>query len=258
MRDAQDNTNFYYRAFLNRWRRAGLLGAKGASPMRAVVGRESVVRSRGSALRADGVGARLMRLHDGPAQLLALALMQLDRLMSGRDACRSVQLREVRALVDEALRDTRRVLDDCIVPEVSQASFAASLTSLGRRLSSFTGQVLCLDCAAEVRAPPAAVAEAILRATRELLINSCKHAPGSRIELTLSVLGEGFEITIRDDGPGFDPGVLCRARGAAGGYGLCTLPDHLARVGARFRLYSRPGAGVVAHIRWPDDGPGHN
>lgn len=226
--------------------------------MRAEVGRQPVVRSGVSALRADGMGARLMRLHDGPAQLLALALMQLDRLMSGRGADGTVQLREVRALVDEALRDTRRVLDDCAGPDASQASFAASLTSLGRRLGSFTGQALCLDCAAEVRTPPTAVAEAVLRAARELLINSCKHAPGSCIELTLGVFGEGFEITIRDDGPGFDPDVLCRARVAAGGYGLCTMPDHLARVGARFRLYSSPGAGVVARIRWPDDGPGGN
>lgn len=226
--------------------------------MRAVVGRQPVVRPGGTALRADGVGARLMRLHDGPAQLLALALMQLDRLMSGRSADGSARLSEVRALVDEALRDTRRVLDDCSGPDVSQASFAAALTSLGRRLGSFTGQALCLHCDAEVCAPPAAVADAVLRAAHELLINSCKHAPGSRIELTLDVLGEGFEITVRDDGPGFDPGVLCRARAAAGGYGLCALPDRLARVGASFRVDSRPGGGVVARIRWPDGGPGGN
>lgn len=223
--------------------------------MHEIVGRERLTRSSGSALRADGVDVRLTRLHDGAAQLLTLALLQLDGLMSGPGADRIARLRQVRALVDEALRDTRRVLDDCPDGDTPPVSLGAALCRLGRRLSSFTGQALRLDCKTEVSRPPSAVTEEVLRAAQELLINACKHASGARIELSLAALGEGFQITVRDDGPGFDPDGMCRRRSVAGGYGLWALPDHLARVGARFRVYSRPGEGVLAHIRWPDDRP---
>jgi two-component system sensor histidine kinase RegB len=87
----------------------------------------------------------------------------------------------------------------------------------------------------------------------------------SRVELEARWDAESIEITVRDDGPGFAPGVINRlgepylterdAEGAAGGLGLGFFISKtlLERTGAKLELRNRraPTAGAVVKVRWP-------
>lgn len=200
------------------------------------------------------VAERLMqRLHDGPTQLLALALLRLDCAMLCTDTAHEPLLGNVRALVCEALRDTRHMLEKWNEDAADQpVALAAALKALGRRLYALTGQSLRVDCDTSAADPPAPVAAAMLQAAQELLINSCKHAPGAQVELKLTVVHDRFELTVCDDGPGFDPLAVYRHHVAATGLGLSAMPERLAQVGAGLSVRSHPGEGVRACIRWPD------
>jgi signal transduction histidine kinase len=202
--------------------------------------------------KAIQIAERLMqRLHDGPTQLLALALLRLDCALLCTDAAHEPLLGNVRALVCEALRDTRHMLEEWHEDAADQpVALAASLKALGRRLGALTGQSLRVDCDTPAD-PPAPVAAVMLQAAQELLVNSCKHAPGAQVELTLTVVHGRFELTVCDDGPGFDPLAIHRHH-AATGLGLSAMPERLARVGAALSVQSHPGEGVRACIRWPD------
>lgn len=197
----------------------------------------------------------LRHLHDGPVQSLALALLQLDRLLDGAGTTDTQLLGNVRTLVCDALRGTRYVLEACGDDATDEpVALMTSLMSLGRRYGALTGQTLHLNCPARISDPPTPVAAAVLQATQELLINACKHAPGARVELALTAVVDGFELTVCDNGPGFDPIAICRRYGLVGGLGLGSMPDRLARVGAVLHLHSRPGAGVQACICWSENG----
>jgi signal transduction histidine kinase len=218
-------------------------------------GCETPVCANGTPSSRDTVpiGVRWMQsLHDGPAQWLALALLQLDQMLNTAGTSDVPALRNVRLMVSEALRGTRQVLEErADSPAEAPMPLVASLVDLGQRLSSLTGQTLCLDCSTVIPDPPQPVAATVLQAARELLVNTCKHAPGARVELALVAVASGFELTIRDNGPGFDPLVVNRRHGAASGLGLGAIPERLNRVGATLNLQSHPGAGVRACIRWP-------
>lgn len=202
------------------------------------------------------VATRLMqRLHDGPAQLMTLALLALDQARDIRDAAGADALDGIRMQVREALRATRQVLDEwgCAMAAERPASFGTALIDLGHRLSSFTGLALCIDCDDPVTDPPPPVAIVVLQAVQELLLNTCKHAPGAHVELALAALANGFELTVSDDGPGFDPVAVYQRHSANGGLGLFAMPERLARVDAAFNLQTGPGTGVHICIRWPGD-----
>lgn len=199
--------------------------------------------------------ARLIQqLHDGPSQWMALALLHLDSALGSGRVVDARLLDNVRTLLNEALHSIRYVLDDWCDSETDESmSLAASLTNLGRRLASLTGLRLCLECDDRVVDPPAAVTTIVLHAAQELLLNTCKHAPGANVEMSLAVEADGFELNISDDGPGFDPEDMYRRHSILGGLGLGSMPGRLAQAGGVFSVYSRPGEGVRASIRWPDD-----
>jgi signal transduction histidine kinase len=199
---------------------------------------------------------RLMqRLHDGPTQLLTLALLELDQARHAERGAGTQLLGGIRSLVSEALRGTRQVLEEWDSGSAAEKSLSlsTSLINLGRQLSSFTGLALHIDCDDPVFDPPPPVAMIVLQAVQELLLNTCKHAPGANVELALTGLTNGFELTVSDDGPGFDPVAVYQRHSAQGGLGLGAMPERLARVDAAFNLQTGPGAGVHVCIRWPGD-----
>ncbi|WP_333679627.1 ATP-binding protein [Dyella sp.] len=200
------------------------------------------------------IATRLMqRLHDGPAQLMALALLGLDHARHAQAAVDADTLDGIRTQVSEALRTTRQLLDEwgSALAAETPASFDASLINLACRLSSFTGLALDIDCDDPVADPPPPVAFTVLQAVQELLLNTCKHAPGANAEIALSALPNGFELTVSDNGPGFDPVTIYQR--PSSGHGLGSMPERLAGVEATFHLQSSPGAGVHVCIRWPGD-----
>lgn len=230
------------------------------SPIHEAV--DGVVTDRSSGMRSPaGIAlpdARLIQqLHDGPSQWMALALLHLDSALGSGRVVDARLLDHVRTLLNEALRSVRYVLDDwCDGEAVAPAPLPASLMDLGRRLVSLTGLVLRLECDDRVVDPPAEVVPVVLHAAQELLLNTCKHAPGARAEMSLAADADGFALQIQDDGPGFDSVEMYRRHSIVGGLGLGALPQRLARVGVAFSMYSRPGEGVRARMRWPNDSTG--
>jgi signal transduction histidine kinase len=54
-----------------------------------------------------------------------------------------------------------------------------------------------------------------------------------------------MQLSIRDDGKGFDPGQT-----ASGHYGLGMMHERAEAVGARLSIQSQPGKGTEVAIRW--------
>ena len=72
----------------------------------------------------------------------------------------------------------------------------------------------------------------------ESLANSLKHADASQVEVTLSRSNGALQISIHDDGKGFE-------EGASHGHGLANLSERLAALGGRLDVASGPGLGTT-------------
>jgi ligand-binding sensor domain-containing protein/signal transduction histidine kinase len=86
------------------------------------------------------------------------------------------------------------------------------------------------------------VVHEVLMVAREALYNSVRHAQPRKIDLTVTFDENACRVSVRDDGSGFDPGILSRL--PENHYGLIGIKERVERIGGRFNLHSEIGAGT--------------
>jgi signal transduction histidine kinase len=85
---------------------------------------------------------------------------------------------------------------------------------------------------------PLAVKEAFYRIAQEAINNAVKHAKPSRVSVRLSRDNGRLNLEVSDDGRGFDP-----EGSYPGHFGLRSMQERAARVGAALRIVSAPKQG---------------
>jgi signal transduction histidine kinase len=95
---------------------------------------------------------------------------------------------------------------------------------------------------------PAEVQVAFYRLCQEALNNITKHAEANHVDIHLQYHAEtaAVEMTIRDDGRGFDPAHI-----PTGHFGLSMMRERAEAAGAALTVASRPGSGTEITVRWP-------
>jgi PAS domain S-box-containing protein len=186
-------------------------------------------------------------LHDAINQSLfsaGLIAEVLPRLWDRDQPEARRSLEDLRKLTRGAMAEMRALLAELRPSTLTDAELGDLLRLLG---NAFTGRT---NIPAKVTVVgqgvlPADVQVAIYRVCQEALNNVAKHAAARRVEITLSHEDSAIELSIRDDGQGFDP-----ERTASGHYGLSMMQERAAGVGARLSITSQPGHGTKLTIRW--------
>ncbi len=190
--------------------------------------------------RAAGVSeerARLSReIHDTVAQGLVAVIRQLEALGDLDEAARHrVALAEGAAR--ECLVDARRAVAALAPVRLHEADLVEALSDLGRGWSRQNRIPIEFD--ADAAPDPIPHPDVLLRVAQEALSNVARHADAGSVSMTLSGSAARVELTVRDDGVGFDPG------GVRHGWGLDGMAERLAQVGGSIRVASAPGAGTT-------------
>jgi two-component system, NarL family, sensor histidine kinase LiaS len=81
---------------------------------------------------------------------------------------------------------------------------------------------------------------------QEALANVRKHAHASRVLIALAVHDQELRLRVEDDGVGFDS-----ENAAAGRFGLKTMHERAATIGARLDVGAAVDAGVRIQVRLP-------
>ena len=168
----------------------------------------------------------LPRLWDRDQQEARRSLEDLRKLTRGAMAEMRALLAELRpsTLIDAELGDLLRLLASGFT---GRTNIPAGVTVVGQRTL------------------PGDVQVALYRVCQEALNNVAKHAGASKVEIKLEHEGTLMELSIRDNGQGFDPG-----QAAPGHYGLNMMRERAESVGASLSVTSQPGRGTELTIRW--------
>jgi signal transduction histidine kinase len=188
--------------------------------------------------------SRLAReIHDGLAQDLWYAKLKQDRLAKAdvdadeRDALTG----EVADALDSALAEARQA-----VMALRPADEAPFDVTLRRYVEDFGDRFgILAECrvdAAPAGVSPRAHAE-LLRVVQEALNNVRKHADATLVRVEGQTDANGLRLTITDNGRGFDPSE------PSSGYGLISMRERAAIIGASIEIDSRPQDGTRVEIR---------
>jgi two-component system sensor histidine kinase UhpB len=88
----------------------------------------------------------------------------------------------------------------------------------------------------------------LFRIAQEALRNVAKHADARQVGLTLTQTAGGVQLSIVDDGKGFD---LAGARGAAAGLGLVSIDERARLLQGSVQIDTAPHGGTKLHVRIP-------
>lgn len=194
---------------------------------------------------------RLAReLHDAVTQTLfsaSLIAEMLPRLWARDPEAGMKRLEDVRALTRGALAEMRTLLLELRPAAIVEAELGELLRQLAEMLTGSARLPVAVTVEGEGTLPPE-VRLAFYRVAQEALHNIDKHARASQVDLRLTV-GEGTgNLSISDDGCGFDQG-----EGSRDGYahfGLATMRERSQAVGATLSLRSEPGRGTEVRVHW--------
>ncbi len=91
----------------------------------------------------------------------------------------------------------------------------------------------------------------LYRLVQESLNNIAKHSGADRVEIALRCVTDQIQLTIRDNGKGFDPDALRKQNADRRGLGLDGMKERTELSGGRFEIDSRIGEGTLIQATWP-------
>lgn len=185
-------------------------------------------------------------LHDGPAQLLALASLRLDALRPavGNDDGTAEELEVVRNSLDDAMRDIRDISRGLSLPALEGLTLSEILTSAVDSHRRRTDSQVELAMGGDCPDLPQSMKICIYRFVQEGLSNAYRHAGGAGQRVACRLDAGALHIEVSDTGPGFAPDAPSGGAAADGGLGLAGLRDRVESLGARFEIHAVPGQGT--------------
>jgi signal transduction histidine kinase len=191
---------------------------------------------------------RLARdLHDSVTQSLYAVSLYSEaaaRLLdAGEPMQASAHLRDARVTSVAALREMRLLLFELQPSVLEQEGLAAALRSRLTAVEERVGLKTDFEVEGSIRAARV-VEHQLHRIAQEALNNALKHACAARITVSLRQTKDELDLSISDDGVGFDPGE----QRPEGSYGLRGMEERAARIGADLSIRSAPGEGTTIRV----------
>jgi len=84
-------------------------------------------------------------------------------------------------------------------------------------------------------------------------MNVTKHSGTNHAELELYSERESVVLVVSDEGRGFDPGSLSALPDEHQGFGLFSIQEYTAALGAEMTIESAPGQGTTIRVEVPID-----
>jgi len=194
-------------------------------------------------------------LHDHLQQLLVAAKIRLELAASGAEGSPGSREPLIQAIIQEAIDVSRDLTVELSPPILNHGGLIQALGWLIERFAtkSLFEVQLQADPGAEPGAEP--VRLLLFEAVRELLLNAIKHSGCRKATVTLRRNLEGLlEVTVEDNGVGFEP--LALKRGDGQGSGLFSIQQRLLYLGGDMAIHSAPGQGARVTLLAPPEGSG--
>jgi PAS domain S-box-containing protein len=195
-------------------------------------------------------------LHDDVGQSLLALNIGLHRLEGHVDGAQRDLLAECVDVTNAVQEKLRELSVELHPPQLDQLGLQDALRWLVNRQRGMTG--LAIECRfkdIEGASIPAAVASACYRICQEGLNNATRHSQARHIGIELRSREGSLELSISDDGVGFDE--LAKREGVSqlDSLGLISMEERARLAGGELQLHTAPGAGTRVIALFPLEAP---
>lgn len=194
-------------------------------------------------------------LHDSIGQTLAALKYWVEMILIERERGNldegMKRLEQFVSTLQRSIDETRAIYMGLRPTMLESMGILATLQWLRREfLKLYPNQYIEMEQDVEEEEIPSTLKVVIFRITQEALNNISRHSHAEWVDVSLVKRGSVIELTIADDGTGFDVEVvLSQAHGRS--LGLTGMKERAEIVGGMFSITSVAGEGTTIRASWP-------
>jgi signal transduction histidine kinase len=191
-----------------------------------------------------------VELHDGPAQLIALALLRLEGLLpdetTNEEGRPHSDFELIREALQGALAEIRSMSAGLALPDLTAVSPGDALRLAVRNHERWTATAVTCVVEGLPEHLPAPIKSCLYRYIQEALNNAYHHGGGRGQSVRARTCGDTIEVEVADAGPGFEPSDTS----GDGHLGLFGMSERIASVGGTLEIASRRRGGTRLTARF--------
>lgn len=195
-------------------------------------------------------------LHDHIQQLIVAARMQMAWMKCDGDSERQAIVQGIDSILEEALHASRSLAIDLSPPVLHEAGLIGGLNWMATQM--WAKHQFTVSLQADNKAEPATeeIRFLLFECARELVFNAIKHAQVSEVNVALKRTDSGeLELTVSDNGAGFDAELLNKRRPDEVTFGLFSIRERLAHMGGQMSVDTVLGQGTRIRLTVPGGAP---
>jgi len=188
-------------------------------------------------------------IHDGLAQQLAGAIMQLDTYADQKDRDPRFAAQAFEAgttMLRQGHSEARRLISGVRPPILDEAGIVAAIAHLVNEERRQKGPAVEYLSDVQFDRLTPTLENAIYRIAQEGVTNACRHSKSQRVRIELVQHADRVRIEIRDWGLGFVPTAI-----KEGSYGVEGIRQRAKLLGGRCSIQSQRGKGTRIRVELP-------
>jgi PAS domain S-box-containing protein len=193
-------------------------------------------------------------LHDETIQALVVHCHEIDDVTSSIKGLRGQarrRLEELHRQANNIMQGVRRLSQDLRPAVLDNLGLVPALDWLVSDVAEYSGIVTNLKVLGIERRLPKEVELVLFRIAQEALRNVWKHAQATSAEITLAFAETRTEVTVSDNGKGFEPPPVVGDLPRYGKLGLAGMQERARLLGGTLRIRSELGKGTSLIVELP-------
>jgi len=161
-------------------------------------------------------------------------------------------LRQVVTMVQETMKETKRIYRNLRPPILDDLGILATISWYCREFQEvYSGIRIEKIFEIEENRIPEPLKTVIYKLLLEALNNVAKHSGANLVRLSLKEREGNAELSIEDNGQGFDLKDISNDENETGGLGLGSMKERAEIFGGSFEISTGKGKGTAIQVSWP-------
>jgi PAS domain S-box-containing protein len=193
-----------------------------------------------------------IELHDNIIQDLGLSKIKMGQLIQRLSADDCIHLaEEIRVLIDQIIKESRSLVFDLSLPILYDLGFEEAVKWLAEVTARKNNIACAVQDDGQLKPMGKEMKVLLFKATRELMVNICKHAHATEVNITIHRVRGRIVVSVQDNGVGFDPDYIETSSRESLKFGLFGIRERLNLLKGFVKISSLPGSGTNITLTAP-------